>query len=356
MNHLFPFLLSLALRALHQHYMLSILLSSLFAPNPKGGNILMWWDKRRAQIYSGRLYGKIRADSADPPGTKFEPADFFDQIEPGEDNFDPLDLTVDVDIPRLVPVTYNQYQIYQEFIDDEDGSSYMKSTVVPDEGILEGHEKKTVMCTKCLWTDYFQGSRINMRDHDCKPSRQPTLAEFGVRKRRIDVSEIVAPQMIRQQEIKEIKETVSNGWSYSGTSDDQYALTMQFTINLGKFDDYKALFQRMNRKQASNETLQTGNKILDEELQKRKDCVNAMVFDLGYHKSRHSTVGIVVSPTENFQPLPVTIEENIQTTAEYASFISRTICGLHHKGVIVSSVTIDGLRAQQKASQSGNDN
>ncbi|KAA6359675.1 MAG: hypothetical protein EZS28_044798 [Streblomastix strix] len=81
-----------------------------------------------------------------------------------------------------------------------------------------------------------------------------------------------------------------------------------------------------------------------------------MVFDSGSHKSRHSTVGIVVSPTENFQPLPVAIQINIQTAAECASSISRTICGLHHKGVIVPSVTIDGLRAQQKALQPGNDN
>ncbi|KAA6366136.1 MAG: hypothetical protein EZS28_038337, partial [Streblomastix strix] len=115
-------------------------------------------------------------------------------------------------IPRLVPGTDNQYQIYRKFIDDDDGSSYMKFTIVPDDGILEGHEKKTVMCTRCLWSDYFQGSRLNMRNHDCKPSRQPTLAEFGVRKRRIEVPEIVTPQMLRQQEIKEI---VSNGGSYS---------------------------------------------------------------------------------------------------------------------------------------------
>ncbi|KAA6404096.1 MAG: hypothetical protein EZS28_000373 [Streblomastix strix] len=81
-----------------------------------------------------------------------------------------------------------------------------------------------------------------------------------------------------------------------------------------------------------------------------------MVFDSGSHKSRHSTVGIVVSPSENLQPLPVAIEENIQTTAEFASFISRTICGFHHKGVIVPSVTIDGLRAYQKVLQPGNDN
>ncbi|KAA6380531.1 MAG: hypothetical protein EZS28_023943 [Streblomastix strix] len=270
-----------------------------------------------------------------------------DQIEPGEDNFDPFDRTVDVDIPRLVPGTDNQYQIYREFIDDDDGSSYMKFTIVPDDRILEGHEKKTVMCTRCLWSDYFQGSRLNMRNHDCKPSRQTTLAEFGVRKRRIEISEIVTPQMLRQQEIKEM---VSNSGSYSGISDDQHALTMQLAINLGK-SDQKALYQRMIRKQASDETQQTVNKILDWESQKRQDCVSAMVFDSGSHKSRHSTVGIVVSPSENLQPLPVAIEENIQTTAEYASFISRAICGLHHKGVIVPSVTIDGLRAQQKVSQ-----
>ncbi|KAA6363225.1 MAG: hypothetical protein EZS28_041248 [Streblomastix strix] len=99
----------------------------------------------------------------------------------------------------------------------------------------------------------------------------------------------------------------------------------------------------MNRKHASDEAQQTGNKILDEELQNMYHCVNAMVFDSGSHKSRHSTVGIVVQLTKNLYPLPVVIEENIQTIAEYASFISRTICGLHHKGVIVPSVSIDGL-------------
>ncbi|KAA6392829.1 MAG: hypothetical protein EZS28_011644 [Streblomastix strix] len=227
----------------------------------------------------------------------------------------------------------------------------MMFTIVPDDRILEGHEKKTVMCPRCLWSDYFQGSRLNMRNRDCKPSRQPTLAKFGVRKRRIKLPEIVTSQMLRQQEIKEI---VSNGGSYSGISDDQHSLTMQFAINLGK-SDQKALCQRMNRKQASDETQQTGDKILDEELQKRQDCVNAMVFDSGSHKSRHSAVGIVVSPTENLQPLPIAIEKKTQTTAEYASFISRTICGHHHKGVIVPSVTIDGLRVQQKALLQGND-
>ncbi|KAA6361233.1 MAG: hypothetical protein EZS28_043240 [Streblomastix strix] len=81
-----------------------------------------------------------------------------------------------------------------------------------------------------------------------------------------------------------------------------------------------------------------------------------MIFDSGSHKSRHSTVGIVVSPSENLQPLPVAIEENIRTTTEYASFLSRTICGLHLKGFIVPSVTIDGLSAYLKVLQPGNDN
>ncbi|KAA6363026.1 MAG: hypothetical protein EZS28_041448 [Streblomastix strix] len=81
-----------------------------------------------------------------------------------------------------------------------------------------------------------------------------------------------------------------------------------------------------------------------------------MVFDSGSHKSRHGKVGVVVSPSDNLQPLPVAIEENIQTTAEYASFILRTICRLHHQGVIVPSVTIDRLSAFQKVLQPGNDN
>ncbi|KAA6404095.1 MAG: hypothetical protein EZS28_000372 [Streblomastix strix] len=106
----------------------------------------------------------------------------------------------------------------------------MKFTIVPDDEILEGHEKKTLMCTS-----------------------QPTLAEFGVGKRRIQVLEIVTPQMLRQQKIKEM---VSNGGSYSGKQDDHQALTVQIAINLGK-SDQKALYQRMNRKIASDETQQT---------------------------------------------------------------------------------------------------
>ncbi|KAA6396866.1 MAG: hypothetical protein EZS28_007604 [Streblomastix strix] len=191
-----------------------------------------------------------------------------------------------------------------------------------------------------------------MRNNDSKPSRQPTLAEFGVRKRRIEAPKIVTPQMQIQQKIKEI---VSTCWSYSGISDDQHALAMQFAIYFGK-SNLKALRQRMNRKQASDETQQIGTKILDEELQKWQYCINAMIIDSGSHKSGHSTVGIVVQPIENFQPFLEAIDENIQTTAEYASFFSRMIYGLHHKGIIVPSVTIDGIRAQRKALQPGNDN
>ncbi|KAA6394839.1 MAG: hypothetical protein EZS28_009631 [Streblomastix strix] len=71
------------------------------------------------------------------------------------------------------------------------------------------------------------------------------------------------------------------------------------------------------------------------------------------HAKRHYTIALIVS--SEFPPIPIQLDEDVTTTEQYAKFIAESIILMKRSGITISSITIDCLRSQQKATEFGID-